>query len=143
MLGLEQERLPFMSVGIVNDGYLINWVSQLGGFHPEESRTYSCAFGADVFPQIVDNYAVEDYEKIFSIDWIVSERDGKTWKDYPTPAGMEPYLSRIISVRISPDVAGLSSSGLRGMLNARDPGVLAYIEPYQFSFIQRHDIRWI
>jgi nicotinic acid mononucleotide adenylyltransferase len=140
MLKLEQERLPFMSVGVINDGFFRNWFHKLNEFHPDEGNEYICTMGADIFPQVIAGNSIEDYPKVFSIDWVVAERSGRSWKDYEVSEHVKPYLPKVSSVKLSDDVKYTSSSGLREMLNKRDKAVLQFIAEDTFDYIVSNGI---
>lgn len=140
MLKMEQERLPFMSIGLINDGFYRNWFHKLDDFHPMERFNYSCVFGSDLFSKVLDGNEEKDFPKIFSIDWLVADRSGKTKDDFSVPESAKPYLNKIHRIKPSNYVKYLSSSGLKNLLNKRDKSVLNYISKEQFDFIKSQNI---
>jgi len=140
MLCLEQERLPFLNVGLVNDGYFRAFLSRLGDFYPGERRTFVGVMGADLFPRIMDERHASEFPLIFSIDWFVAERAGNTWVQTPIPEAAEPYRHRIKGLALPQRAHDVSSSGLWPLLNARDPHALAYVAPDVLDFIARRGI---
>lgn len=142
MLGMEQKRLPFVSVGVINDGFYRNWMPRLKEFHPDEDLEYINLVGADLFAQTIDDKEVEDFPKVFAVDWIVAERDGKNWNDYPIPECIKPFIKKISSLKLSEEVCDISSSGISRMLNEKDGAVLDCIARDHFEFIKRHGIEF-
>ncbi|VVB74189.1 nicotinate-nucleotide adenylyltransferase [Candidatus Tiddalikarchaeum anstoanum] len=140
MLRLEQQRLPFMSVGVINDGFYRNWFHKLKKFHPSEELNYFCVMGADLFPRVIEGNNESDYPKIFSIPWLVAKRGGKAYDDFLIPKSVNPYLNMISSVPLPENVKDVSSSGLKNILKDRDSKVLDYILKDVFKFISRRNL---
>lgn len=142
MLQMEQERLPFMSVGVINDGYYRNWFHRLNEFHPDEKNKYFCVMGVDLFPRVIHGNTEQDYQKIFGIDWIVAERNRKNWQDYAIPECITPYLHKISQVTMSDDTQDISSSALKNLINQRDETVLEFITRDVLDFVKRYNIQY-
>ena len=140
MLKMEQDRAPFMSVGVINDGFYRNWFHRLREFHPEEDNKYICVMGADLFPRAIEGNSEEDYPTVFSIDWLVAGRSGKRWQDFKIPDSARKYLSRVSHVALPEDIKDVSSTGLKEMINQRDGKVLEFLAKEHFDFIKRHNI---
>ncbi|MBW3022667.1 adenylyltransferase/cytidyltransferase family protein [Candidatus Woesearchaeota archaeon] len=140
MLKMEQKTMPFVSIGIINDGFYRNWFHRLNEFHPGEKNTYFCALGSDLFPRIIEGNSEEDYPKIFSIDWIVAWREGKSWKDFAAAEKIRKYHEKIHSVKLPDSVSHLSSSGIKKLLNKRDSDIAKYLSESQIEFIKRNKI---
>ena len=140
MLHLEQERLPFLSVGVINDGFYRNWFHRLKEFHPGETNSYSCVMGVDLFPRVLEGNEPADYPAIFSIDWLIADRSDKSHLEFELPPEAKQYEERIGRVILPNRVKAVSSSGLKEMINQRDPNVLEYIAHDHFDFIKRNDI---
>lgn len=142
MLGMEQKRLPFVSVGVINDGFYRNWMPRLKEFHPDEDLEYINLVGADLFVQTIDDKEVDEFPKVFAVDWIVAERNGKSWQDYEIPNCIKPFIGKISSLQLSEDVCDVSSSGISKLLNDKDEAVLDCVARDHFEFILRHNIRF-
>jgi nicotinic acid mononucleotide adenylyltransferase len=140
MLKIEQERLPFMSVAVINDGFYKNWFHRLREFHPDETNKYFCVMGADLFPKIVNGNCMDDYQKIFSIDWLIAERSEKNWTDFAIPDSVKPFLDKIKSVALDKSVSDVSSTKLREMIAFKDPKIVDFIQKDHLDFIIRHKI---
>ena len=142
MLMLEQQRMPWLSVALINNGFYKNWFTLLDQFHPGARNKYYCAMGADLFPRVIETTDIADLPVLFSVDWLIAERHDTGWRTRDLPEAWKPYAQKLHAVDMPQSTQEVSSSGLRDMLNARDPAVLTYIGPETFEFIKRHAIRF-
>ncbi len=142
MLKMLQLEMPYLSVGLSNDGFYRNIFPKFKMFHPGKKKEYIHLCGTDVFLGAIDRNKDGFYPVVFRLKWMVVQRGEEKFEDLKLPISFEMYRKNVKGIKLESEFRFVSSTVLRKMIKDRHVGVLDFMSSEHLDFIERHGIKY-